>query len=119
MNAILAGVLDSTIKLNLSLALVVTLVADEVDANILRCVLLDLFKPVLQVLKSLVTRYIVSQKDTVSASIENPCHRLEGLLASLCNNKNTSKPVYKPVRKLRHSSCLRFRTNIYHFYFVR
>ena len=119
MDAILAGVLDSSVKLHLSLALVVALVADEVDANILRCVLLDLLQPVLQVLKSLVTRYVVSQKDTVSSTIENPCHRLEGLLASLCKNKHTSKPVYKPVKKLRHSSFLRYSTNNFHFYFVR
>ena len=53
MDVILAGELNSDVELHLALALHLSFVADEVDANVLGRVLPDLLKPAGEVLKRL------------------------------------------------------------------
>ena len=87
MDVILAGELYSDVELYLALALHLSFVAYEVDADVLGRVLPDLLKPACEVLKGFRARNIVSEENTVRSSIEDPCDRLKGLLAGLISEK--------------------------------
>ena len=87
MDVILAGKLNSDVKLYLALALHLSFVADEVDANVLGRVLPDLLKPAGEVLKGFRARNIVSEENTMGSSIEDASDRLKGLLAGLISEK--------------------------------
>ena len=83
MDLVLASELDSAIKLYFTSFLQFSFVTYEVDANILCCMIPDLFQPLFQILKCFISCYIISQEDTVSSSIEDPGHRLERFLTCL------------------------------------
>ena len=77
MNAILYCKLHCTIELDLSGAFKLTLITDEVDADVLIGVRFDLSEPVLYIFKSLVASDIVGKEHAMSSPVENPSHRLE------------------------------------------
>ena len=60
MDVVLAGELYGHVELNLSGAIELSFVADEVDADVLGRVLPDLLKPASKILKGLRARNIVS-----------------------------------------------------------
>ena len=76
-DAILASELNSSVELDLTLALELALVSDEVDANVLGRMLPNLLQPRLKIFESLVTRDIISQEDAMRTAVKNPRHRLE------------------------------------------
>ena len=58
------------------------MIADEVEQDIGVRVLFGLSQPVDDAQKSIVSRYIISQKHTMSTPIKNPRDRSEGFLSS-------------------------------------
>lgn len=73
-DGVLSGKLDGAVKVDLTCALELTLVTDQVDTDILSGVLLDLLQPTSQVFKCLVPGNIIGQKDAVGTSVKDPCH---------------------------------------------
>eukprot|EP00353_Schmidingerella_taraikaensis_P008770 CAMPEP_0185581810 /NCGR_PEP_ID=MMETSP0434-20130131/19052_1 /TAXON_ID=626734 ORGANISM="Favella taraikaensis, Strain Fe Narragansett Bay" /NCGR_SAMPLE_ID=MMETSP0434 /ASSEMBLY_ACC=CAM_ASM_000379 /LENGTH=138 /DNA_ID=CAMNT_0028200439 /DNA_START=703 /DNA_END=1119 /DNA_ORIENTATION=+ len=80
MDAILARELYSAVELNLASTLKLTFVADQVNAHILRGVLLYLLEPAAEVLEGFVASDVVCEEDAVGAAIENSRHRLKRFL---------------------------------------
>ena len=88
-DAVLLSKLHSAVKVDFASALQLTLVANQVNADVFGGVLPDLFEPAAKILESLVARDIVGQEDTMGASVENPRDRLEGLLSGLSQTKGS------------------------------
>ena len=83
MNAIALCKLDCSVESNLALIGQLALVTDQIYANVLCRMGLDLLEPFTQTCKCLVACDVIRQEHLVGSSVEDTSHRLERLLAGL------------------------------------
>jgi hypothetical protein len=68
------------LQCDLSLIFHLAFVSNQVDANVLACMLPDLVKPIRQVGKCLLSCHVIGKENTMSPTVEDARHRLKRLL---------------------------------------